>query len=66
MDENTRLRLNTNYGLANTVQRVHLPKIVIVVATKNAVDVLEERLQRGVTLFDETTNFWVMVTPIYL
>lgn len=33
--------------------------------TKNALYVLEERLQQGVPLIDETINRWVMVLPIY-
>lgn len=53
-DDKRRLR-TWQYDLSNTVRRTHLSKIMLVDATNSVVDVIEELIQLGVPVFDETT-----------
>lgn len=40
-------------------------KIFLVAPTNNDCDVFEDRLQRGITVFDEAEVVWMNVLPVY-
>ena len=47
------------------VNQADVPKILLVAPTNRAVDVLEERLQEGIPVWDMTLQTWTHIIPIY-
>ena len=64
--------VQTRHRVRETVQpliqgfkQADIPKILLVAPTNRAVDVLEERLQEGIPVWDLNLNAWTHVIPIY-
>lgn len=57
--------LKTAVSCFLTAQKfLRIPKILLVVPTNNDCGVLEERLERGISVFDGTKDVWMNVLPI--
>lgn len=64
MNDNRRGRRSPEIVLAKTVRWAHLPKLLLVGLANDALNVLEEWLQQGSSVFDERTNRGETVVPI--
>lgn len=61
----TRGRRFEHSHVNNTIRRVKMPKSLPVAPMNNVVNVFEDHLQQGSLSFDERTNRWMIVSPIY-